>query len=150
MEGPWTCGSQPIEGPTSAYDGVRVTFKNGETYEWTSRLKPEPVTAEQAELRPADGAGDVGQGSNSGLAILRRRTSSATTFPSPWAAYTVEIGEELYTLSTKPFLNEPAKLVTNVHRAGEWTYVAWEAPNVSIPHGRLWISDRKGLRAFTP
>ncbi len=150
MEGPWTCGSQPIEGPTAALVGVRVKFKNGETYEWSSRLKPEPVTADDAALQPVDGGAEGGQGSNSGLAMLRRRTSAATAFPCPWAPYTVEIGADLFTLTTKPVLNEPAKVLTNVHRAGEWTYLAWEAPNVSIPHGRLWISDRKGLRAFTP
>jgi len=150
MEGPWTSGSQPIEGPTAVLDGVHVKFKNGETFEWSSRLKPDLVPADDASLVPVEGGADVGQGSTSGLAMLRRRTSSATTFACPWAAYSVEIGPNLYTLSTKPFLNEPAQVLTNVHRAGEWTYVAWEAPNVSIPHGRLWISDRKGLRAFTP
>jgi tetratricopeptide (TPR) repeat protein len=149
MEGPWACGSQPIAGPTAALYGVRVTFKSGETYEWSSRLKPDLVPAEGAALALLEGP-DGGQGSSSGLAILRRRTNPATTFACPWAAYSVEIGADLYTLSTKPFLNEPPKLITNVHRSGEWTYVAWEAPNVSIPHGRLWISDGKGLRAFSP
>ncbi|MCY2961835.1 MAG: DUF4388 domain-containing protein [Planctomycetota bacterium] len=140
-EGPWSAGSPPIEGPSSALDSVWIRFRNGKAFRWSERLLPE-----EADAASLTAPAEPGQGSNSGLAILRRRTSAATTFACPWAPYTVEIGDELFTIRSSVTGERGA----NVRRSGEWTYVAWEAPNVSIPRGRLWISDDKGLRAFAP
>lgn len=140
-DGPWSAGSPPIEGPTCASDSAVVRFRNGKVYAWTERLLPTEVDP-TAITAPAD----PNEGSNAGLAVLRRRTSSATTFPCPWSPYTVEITDALFTVRS----SVSGERSVNLRRAGEWTYVAWEAPNVAIPHGRLWISDEKGLRAFAP
>lgn len=144
QEGPWSAGSPPLEGPTSSADRIVVRFRNGKTYSWSERLKPDEVDPSALVATP-----DAGSGSNAGLAVLRRRSSAATTFACPWAPYTVEIGDALFTLRSTEKTEKEVR-TANVRRAGEWTYVAWEAPNVSIPRGRLWISDEKGLRAFVP
>lgn len=141
MDGPWSAGAPPVEGPTPASNAVVVRFRNGRAWQWTDRLLPTEVDpaslTEPAEPNP---------GSNAGLAVLRRRSSSATKFPSPWAPYTIEIGANLFVLRS----SVSGELCANVSRVGDWTYVAWEAPNVAIPRGRLWVSDEAGLRAFTP
>ena len=37
-----------------------------------------------------------------------------------------------------------------VERKGNWSFLAWEAPNSTLPFGRLWVSDDAGLRAYLP
>lgn len=140
-DGPWSAGSPPVEGPLSALDRALVRFRNGRVYAWTQRLLPE-----EAEATALSTETDPDQGPNAGLSVLRRRTSSATSFPCPSGPYTVEIGEKVFTVRS----TVSGERTTHVHRVGDWTYLAWEAPNVGIPRGRLWISDEKGLRAFTP
>jgi len=140
-DGPWSAGSPPIEGPTSASDRSIVRFRNGKTFAWTERLLPSEVDATELAV-----PSDANQGSTAGMAVLRRRASSATTFPCPWTPYTVEISATHFTLRSTVSGERNA----NLRRVGDWTYVAWEAPNVSIPRGRLWVSDENGLRAFAP
>ncbi len=171
VDGPWSAGSPPAAGPLSAPDSVVVQFRDGRTFSWTERLLPTEVDA-TALKGPVEG----NRGSDAGLTVLRRRASSATSFSSPSGMYTLEIGDHLFVLRSnappdarpgKPTeaganaSGKPAKpgdapttsrsqVIANVRRSGEWTYIAWEAPNVAIPHGRVWISDEAGLRAFTP
>ncbi len=141
MDGPWAGGSPPVSGPTVASESVRVRLRDGRTFAWTDRLLP--VELEGASLSAPV---EPNRGSDAGLAVLRRRSSSAISFPSPWAQYTLEIGDKLFTLRS----SASGDRVANMRRVGEWTYVAWEAPNVAIPRGRVWISDESGLRAFSP
>jgi len=140
-DGPWAAGSPPLDGPTSQVDRVLVRFKNGRTFAWNDRLKPDEIDSSALEA-----VEEARPSSNAGLAILRRRSSSATTFPCPWAPFTVEIGETVFSVKST---GTPPR-TEHLRRVGEWTYVAWESPNVSIPHGRLWISDESGLRSFEP
>lgn len=140
-DGPWAAGSPPLDGPTPQLDQVVVRFKNGRTFAWSERLKPEEIESSTIEATE-----ETRPSTNAGLAILRRRSSSVTSFPCPWAPYTVEITATLFTVKST---GSPER-VESLRRVGEWTYVAWESPNVAIPHGRLWISDETGLRAFEP
>jgi hypothetical protein len=145
LEGPWTNGSPPTAGPMAVDGGARVRFRDGSVFDWTSRLKPEPwhPTAGEPPFVERD---EDATGSNAGLAVLRRRSSSATRLESPWSDLAVEVCAGFFVVKGK---NSKDPLFA-VARGGDWIYVAWEAPNALIPRGRLWISDGKGLRAMMP
>ncbi len=145
IEGPWSNGSPPVLGPTPIDGGARVRFRDGTAFDWTSRLKPEPAPATAVEPPPNDREDEFG-GSNAGLAVLRRRSSSATHLDSPWSDLTVEITSGFFVVRQK---NAKDPLFAAA-RGGDWVYIAWEAPMAMIPRGRLWISDGKGLRAIVP
>ncbi|MBL8862896.1 MAG: DUF4388 domain-containing protein [Planctomycetes bacterium] len=140
-DGPWSAAAPPVAGPAVIQNQVVVRFKNGTSYTWTDRLKPEEAEGSLLEDRE-----EHRLGSSAGLAVLRRRASSATRFASPWTAAAVEVGPEVYTVRHGP----DGERVAHFRRAGDWTYLAWEAPSVTIPRGRLWISDEQGLRTFAP
>jgi tetratricopeptide (TPR) repeat protein len=147
FEGPFASGAPPVEGPLAFEDGVRVRFRDGVVYEWKTRLKPEAITS--PELTPHSDTitdDDLAHGSSAGLAVLRRRSSSSATLESPWTELAVDVGPDIFTVHAKG-AKEPLFIV---QREGEWTYLAWEAPHMLIPQGRLWVSDGKGLRAFLP
>lgn len=151
LEGPWSAGMPPIEGPISTESGVVARFYDGSLALWDSRLKPEMHTgAEALDILPPSvslgGESNSGSGSTAGLCVLRKRNGGGLRLDSPWTEWTLSIGEENYSVSAKG----SAQVAFTVHRSGECTYVAWEAPHTLIPKGRLWISDGKGLRAFTP
>jgi hypothetical protein len=79
--------------------------------------------------------------------MLRRRDAGrGATHDSPWCPWTVEVHDEVF------LVRERAQGGRSfcVRRQGEWSYLAWEAPNVRAPLGRLWISDGAGLRGFEP
>jgi tetratricopeptide (TPR) repeat protein len=146
IEGPYSVGSPPVEGPVSTEEGVRARFRDGSVLEWKTRLKPETITGEVSPSEQEHGDDGAVAGTSAGLAVLRRRTSSATSLESPWTELNLEIGAEVYSVRV-PGATDP---LFTVRRNGDWTYVAWEAPHALIPRGRLWISDGKGLRSFTP
>jgi hypothetical protein len=149
MEGPYSVGSPPIDGPYATESGVRARFRNGSVAEWDTRLQPEVTAASDADLSPPGaraGEADARHGSSSGLAVLRRRTDGGSRLESPWSDWSVDVERDVYTVHAK---GSSTKAFT-VRRAGDWSYLAWEAPHSSIPHGRLWISDGKGLRSFQP
>ncbi|MBL8857560.1 MAG: DUF4388 domain-containing protein [Planctomycetes bacterium] len=146
LEGPWNYGKPPVFGPEIAEGGARVRFRDGAVFEWTNRLKPEAVAEAAGAEAPTVLGGNEDDGSTSGLAILRRRSSSSTVLASPWTDFDIEIGKKAFTVRTKSD-GKPAFIV---QREGDWNYVAWEGPNALAPHGRLWVSDGRGLRSFLP
>ncbi len=157
MEGPWSAGAPPVAGPEVTTDGVTVRFRNGQRYEWSTRLLPELVVEDAADAvvqaEPVQNA--PAPAAESGLSILRRRSTAASRFDSPWGPYTVRVEAEAYVLDAtvkdeKDAAGARTQMRATVRREGDWNYMAWEAPNVTIPHGRLWISDARGLRSYTP
>lgn len=146
LEGPWTHGAPPVAGPVVGESGVRVRFRDDTTFEWSARLKPEVVIPAEGQLESNSLAPDTTEGSNSGLAVLRRRTSSSASLASPWTEYVVDVGETAFSVRAA---NSTTPLFTAM-RSGDWTFVAWESPNALLPRGRLWTSDGKGLRSYTP
>jgi hypothetical protein len=149
MEGPFAVGSPPVDGPFATESGVRARFRNGSVAEWDTHLKPELSTGSDADLSPPGaraGEADARHGSASGLAVLRRRTDGGTHLDSPWTDWSIDIESEVYAVHTKG--SETPSFT--VRRSEDWSYLAWEAPHSSMPHGRLWISDGKGLRSFQP
>jgi tetratricopeptide (TPR) repeat protein len=144
IEGPWSNGSPPVAGPFASDSGARVRFRDGSTFEWTTRLKPEPAAAGNGAVTPS--GDEEANGGNAGLAVLRRRSSSATSLESPWSGFAVDVTPAYFIVRAKG-AKDPLFAVA---RAGDWVYVAWEGPHALMPRGRLWISDNKGLRAFAP
>jgi len=53
-------------------------------------------------------------------------------------------------LEVRPTGEGSEKLSFHVRLRGEWNFLAWEAPTSKAPHGRLWLSDGDGLRAYEP
>jgi tetratricopeptide (TPR) repeat protein len=145
IEGPWSNGSPPVAGPFASDSGARVRFRDGTTYEWTSRLKPEQADPTHGAAA-APGGEEEANGSNAGLAVLRRRSTSATSLESPWSGFAVDVTQSYFVVRAKD-KKEPLFAIA---RAGDWVWVAWEGPHALMPRGRLWISDGKGLRAFAP
>lgn len=147
LEGPWEVGSPPIAGPYAQDDCVRARFSGGLEGRWTARLKPEmsEPRADGLKLSPAER--EAGHGSDAGLSMMRHRdVTSSSTHDSPWCNWTVEIRDQVF------FVHERSEKGRSfsIRRQGDWYYVAWEAPNVRAPLGRLWTSDGAGLRAFEP
>jgi tetratricopeptide (TPR) repeat protein len=142
VEGPWKSGSTPADGPQGTADGVQIGFRDGRSGLWTGRLEPEriePIASVTAERAAA-------AGSDCGMAVLRRRTADKQLLHSPWAPWSVEVGEKEFIVRYK----DSDERGYAVRRVGDWVYVAWEAPKAKASEGRLWISDGAGLRAFEP
>ncbi len=141
-EGPHKLSAPPGDGPFATLDGVRTTLRDGRHALWSSRLEPdrveEPLAIASERVSPL--------GSDSGMAVLRRRASDKLFLASPWAAWSVEVGPKEFIVR----FEDSEEKGYSVRRVGEWSYVAWEAPQNKAPQGRLWISDGAGLRAFEP
>lgn len=156
LDGPWSFGSPPIEGPIVTENGVLVRFEDGRSAIWESRLRPtvrEPVDLREDES-PQEAArrrrqraiaeGTI-KGSDVGLAVLRRDSDTARVLRSPWNDWEVEVQKQSYRVRRRG-----GEESFGVRLEGQWAFVAWEAPHSKIPDGRLWISDSAGLRAFEP
>jgi hypothetical protein len=151
LDGPLSMGQPVLSGPVATERGVRVLFRDGTLAEWESRLKPEILrpdslsAGELAEMRSALESTAPG-GSSAGLAVLRRGSQGGSSLASPWTSWRVDIDRSVF-LVTPPNGTSPTFAV---RRGGDWSFVGWEAPHTSIPHGRLWIADGLGLRSFQP
>lgn len=145
IEGPWSMNSPPIAGPTPTGAGTLATFADGRTALWTRRLKPQVRGPDDTPFEPEPQQPDS-YGSDSGMAVLRRSANSSSTLTTPWGDWSVEVDRERYHVR---HAGAPERSF-HVRRNGEWAFVAWQAPDPSLPEGRLWISDDEGLRAFVP
>jgi hypothetical protein len=147
LEGPWNLSSPPVAGPYVLERSVRARFADGREAIWDARLKPEVLEPKATAAAVPQAERDAGRGFDSGLAMLRRSdVSRGDGHDSPWTEWTVKIEPEHF------IVRERAKggRAFFVRRQGDWTFVAWEAPNAKVPLGRVWISDAAGLRAFEP
>ncbi len=135
--GPWIMGSSPLEGPVATSEGVLAQLKDGRMMYWTNRVKP----IEKPEARIEK---DQHSGTTVGMAVLSREDGSRRLLESPWTAWRVELQDEVYRVTRA---GDPQGGYA-IRRDGDWSYLAWEAPNPSAPDGRLWISDGGGLAAF--
>lgn len=143
LEGPWEIGGAPIFGPAQDVGHVRVRLQDGRIATWRDRLKP--------TIEPGDGPTDADEarhrhGSNSGLEVLRRRASSETSLACPWNDWRIDVEDVAFFV----YRGDDRESGYSVARDGEWEFVAWEAPFARAPHGRLWIADASGVRAFVP
>ena len=146
---PWSCGSPPIEGPVAIDQDVVARFRNGAHAVWTDRLRPDTLIEDESadpNTRSAQArSAGTQHGSTVGMAIARSGLAARDVFPSPWTGWVVQITPKAYRVSNKK--NDTSFVV---RPAGDWLYVAWEAPQTSLSVGRLWVSDSDGLRAFVP
>jgi tetratricopeptide (TPR) repeat protein len=149
VDGPWSCGSPPIEGPLAVDQGVVARFRNGAHAVWTERLRPDTLIEDESASPSALGAqarsAGTQHGSTVGMAIVRSGIDSNDIFPSPWTDWGVQITPRAYRVA-----NSKSDSSFVVRPSGDWLYVAWEAPRAALPTGRLWVSDAEGLRAFVP
>lgn len=145
LQGPWEMGSAPVVGPAPNAGHVRVRLSDGRLAVWRDSLKPLLVDPD------ADGAavgvdGDYRYGSDCGLHVARRRSSTAVTAQNPWSDWVVEVLDEVFLA----YREDDPDAGYAVLRTGQWGYVAWEAASPFAPEGRLWVSDGAGVRAFVP
>ena len=140
LDGPLALGASPAEGPKRCAEGVWARLRDGRTAVWTTELAPTlSQVGAGTDCTPAEGDA-------SAMAILRRSATSATTLKSPWSGWTVDVGDKGCAL-IGPGEREAS---SSIRREGAWTFVAWEAPGVQSPAGRLWIADGLGLRSYKP
>jgi len=142
LEGPWRLGSPPAEGPLAVPEGVVARLKDGRHVLWTQRLRPREDAGGSHEAALAAARA----GSDAGLAVLRRADGAPRRLDSPWNGWSVAVTDEVFRATRD---GDPRSGFA-VRRAGEWIFLAWEAPYGELPSGRLWVSDGAGLRAFEP
>ncbi len=159
LEGPWSMGIPPVEGPIPTETGAFVRFEDGRTAVWESRLRPEILPVPKARGLQEDPhvavarrrteaiANGTFYGTQAGLEVLRRGSDTDLELSSPWTTWKVRIERDAYWVSRE---NGEDEKPFAIRRSGDWMYVAWEAPSADAPSGRLWISDEEGLRAFEP
>lgn len=152
VEGPWKFEAPPALGPYATARGVEATFVDGRTAIWTTRLAPtviEPEAAAAGETTPRveeAASRDVQTAEQTRMAVLRRQANGPARLEPSFGPWSVEVDGAHYLVRNSA---EPARDFA-VEVRGEWTYVAWEAPDARMPHGRLWVSDDAGLRAWEP
>ncbi|MBM3977019.1 MAG: DUF4388 domain-containing protein [Planctomycetes bacterium] len=144
IEGPHALGSPPAEGTLATRGTLCAKLVDGRLAQWNSSVVPtlhpvdrpyiEPPTP--AEIERAQGA----------FVRLQRSAAAETRLVSPWTKLSVEVLADQFKYAPE----QGAGRQGHLERQGQWNYVAWEAPNASIPQGRLWVSDERGLRCFLP
>ena len=145
LEGPWDLRSAPVAGPYPVQDTVCVRLASGDLASFHTRLRPTLATAANSQDH-ASFDERYRHGVDGGFAVLRRGTELGDRLQSPWTDWTVQVADEVYRI----FQSADPQGGFTVHRKGDWSYLAWEAPHDQFTQGRLWVSDESGLRAFVP
>lgn len=147
VQGPWPSHSPPLEGPIQTRHGVSVRFADGRVALWRTQLEPIIYEAISTYLE-STGSREWNSKADtipSSLSVHRRGPDTGPRAVSPFADWSVEVRDFEYRVRY-----DGTESGFTVSRRGDWSYMAWEAPNVFIPDGRLWISDESGLRSFLP
>jgi tetratricopeptide (TPR) repeat protein len=145
LEGPWDLGSPPQVGPVPTGSHVRLRLADKRIALWKDALKP----VVEDELGDALGRdGDYLYGSDCGMQVARRRAGHPPSVASRFNDWVVTVESEVFRVHRQG--REKELEAYTIVRNGEWEYLAWEAPTSRAPHGRLWISDTEGVRAFEP
>ncbi len=142
VTGPRDVGSPLIEGPSLTRSGVSAKFADGRVAVWSKTLEPSFFDS-SSMVNPGDASSPTRRGQAT-LITLERDVLRESVLRSPWTEWTVEIRDGDY------FACGPDGKGFSAKRHGAWIYVAWESPNATIPHGRLWTSDESGLHAYVP
>jgi tetratricopeptide (TPR) repeat protein len=152
VEGPWKFDSPPVQGPAPTERGIEATFADGRTAIWTNKLAPQVIepdaaAAGESTAQPKEAAArDPRADARRGMAVLRRQADGATRLEPAWGAWSVEVAGAHYLVR---HADEPERDYS-IEARGEWAYLAWEPPDARLAHGRLWVSDDAGLRAWEP
>jgi tetratricopeptide (TPR) repeat protein len=139
-EGPREIGSPPVQGPVLTRAGVSVAFADGRVGVWSDRLEPTfyPLESMVTENR----ALSDGEHTAASVVILRNELGGPTGLVSPWNRWKVTVEDDHYAVTA------PDGTGFSARREGDWSYVAWESPKAFVPEGRVWVSDKGGLRAY--
>lgn len=143
LQGPWQLGSAPVIGPSPSGGHVRVRLSDGRQVLWRDALQP-VIDEAAGPLRDEDASTRFG--ADGGFAVARRREGHRGDFPCPWTSWIVRVEEKAFMVHPE---SEPESGYS-ILRRGEWEFVAWESPTAHAPHGRLWASDGRGVRAYVP
>ena len=138
-QGPRDIGSPPVAGPVLTRSGATASFADGRIGVWTDSLEPAFYSDESMiPIAAEDSAG------SRNLSVLRRGIDTELSLDSPWNGWSVVVlPDEIRAIS-------PDQRGFSVERHGDWEFVGWESPRVFVPHGRLWISDERGIRSYLP
>jgi hypothetical protein len=142
-EGPLPIGAPPDRGPSLTRSGASVSFTDGRVAIWKDGLRPTFYSVDSPATGPPTPPPEDGA-SSATMIVLRRSVAAAPRLVAEWTGWSVEVREHDY-LAVGP----DGRGFTCARR-GEWIYLAWESPKAMIPHGRLWISDDRGLRSYLP
>ncbi|TAJ17861.1 MAG: DUF4388 domain-containing protein [Planctomycetota bacterium] len=144
VEGPEELGSPPAEGTLATRGTLVAKLVDGRLAQWTDSVKPMLHPVDRPYLEPPTQA-DLERSAGS-FAVLRRIATPEVELESPWTKWRVEVQGDRFQFRGP----DGSTRHGSAERAGQWNYAAWEAPNATIPLGRLWVSDERGLRSFLP
>jgi tetratricopeptide (TPR) repeat protein len=144
VEGPEELGAPPAEGTLATRGTLIAKLVDGRLAQWTDSVKPLLHPVDRPYIEPPTQA-DIERSAGS-FAVLRRSASPDVELESPWTKWRVEVQGDRFHFQAPGGATRHG----SAERVGQWNYVAWEAPNATIPLGRLWISDQRGLRSFQP
>lgn len=144
IEGPEELGSPPAEGTLATRGTLVAKLVDGRLAQWSDSVKPTLHPVDRPYLEPPSPA-DIERSAGS-FAVLRRITSPELGLESPWTKWRVDVQGDRFVFRGP----DGSTRHGSAERVGQWNYVAWEAPNATIPSGRLWVSDERGLRSFLP
>lgn len=131
-EGPLALGSRPSGDTWSDDKAVHLALEDGRVVAWTDALQPSPSSA-------AGSAGNAGEP----FALLRRRTMDERSLAQARTGCVARV------VGASVLVEEDGKQIWQADiDAASWEWIAWEAPSAHAPRGRLWISDKKSVRAF--
>lgn len=145
LEGPVELGAPVLEGPYPLGGNLTAVFDNNTYAVWQDQLEPSifPVASRSQLELTRSSPYDEG---NPSMVVLRSGRGLDPELVSPWTTWRAEVREDSYAVRRG---GKGGSMFT-VRRQGEWAFLAWEAPSVFMPGGRLWISDGEGLRAVLP
>ncbi len=141
-EGPHDLGRPPLEGPIITRSGVSARFTDGRVALWKDDLVP--TTFDNEGLFQSTQRASSGDNPTHSIAVLYRSAAAETSLASPWSDWKIVVEDDLFRA-----IGRGGESFT-VRRDGDWSLVAWEAPNALVPDGRLWVSDTSGIRSFRP
>lgn len=144
VHGSYRVNSPPRDGPMPVRGGLGVVYADSTVAIWEHSAEPR-LAPGGVGWQESPRAGPASADRDPKLSILRRGSGSQPELASPWSTWRAEVlPEEVVVRRTG------SEQTFRVRRTGDWSYVAWEAPNALIPEGRLWVADGDGLRSFLP
>ena len=133
-EGPLAVGARPSGDTWLGEKSVQLAFEDGRVLAWTDSLEPAPA-AEAPQAAAQRGAET--------FTLLHRRTMDQRSLQAPQTGALARVEGD----------------IVHVERGGKpawqadldgasWEWIAWETPSARAPRGRLWISDKRSVRAI--
>lgn len=146
IEGAWEHPHPPVNGPQELMSGISVQFQDGTVATWRDSIDPETSMARTLLEDPDQWDAQNRTEKLSHIIGLHSGGIQTPDLKSKWSDWRVEVLDGLIMVR----LTGAEDVQFSVRREGDWHFVAWERPDPLLPEGRLWVSDKGGLRSYLP